>query len=397
MEEDTLNLSVQLTKCDQKVKWTRNGRVLPIATNELSGDQQRFAGRVFVASNDFTHTLTIKQVQLKDAGEFTVSVEEISSKCNVTVKECEKLPRVDLTQLPKIIKVRAGKEIKIEIPYDSFPIPLATWRRNSEPLDSNHKGLKKNENKKATLNIEKSERKDKGQYELILTNSKGETKIPIEIEVLDKPGSPNEPLKVTDITNQTATLSWQSPTDDGGSPVENYIIEKMDASKPGQWQPVETVAGNVTQAKISKLSPLKQYKFRVRAVNKEGEGPNLETLNNILAKNPFDEPGKPSVPEIVDWDKDKIDIEWKAPEKDGGAPIEKYIIEKKEKNKGNWTKATEVMHPINKVSVGNLAEGKEYEFRVIAVNKGGPSEPSETSRGQLAKSRFGIIIYNYLK
>ncbi len=115
-------MSVQLTKCDQKVKWTRNGRVLPIATNESSGDQQRFAGRVFVASNDFTHTLTIKQVQLKDAGEFTVSVEEISSKCNVTVKECEKLPRVDLTQLPKIIKVKAGKEIKIEIPYDSSSI-----------------------------------------------------------------------------------------------------------------------------------------------------------------------------------------------------------------------------------------------------------------------------------
>ena len=41
-------------------------------------------------------------------------------------------------------------------------------------------------------------------------------------------------------------------------------------------------------------------------------------------------------------------------------------------------------------SVNNLAEGKEYEFRVIAVNKGGPSEPSETSKAQIAKSKFGM-------
>lgn len=76
----------------------------------------------------------------------------------------------------------------------------------------------------------------------------------------------------------------------------------------------------------------------MRAVNKEGESPNLETLEKTLAKNPFDEPGKPSVPEVSDWDKDKIDISWKAPSSDGGAPIEKYIIEKKEKSKGSWIK-----------------------------------------------------------
>ena len=66
---------------------------------------------------------------------------------------------------------------------------------------------------------------------------------------------------------------------------------------------METVPGNVTQSKVTKLTPLKEYKFRVRAVNQEGEGPNAETEQKVLAKNPFDEPGKPGVPEISDWDK----------------------------------------------------------------------------------------------
>ena len=52
-------------------------------------------------------------------------------------------------------------------------------------------------------------------------------------------------------------------------------------------------------------------------------------------------------------------------------------------------KAAEVTGTSTKASVSNLAEGKDYEFRVIAVNKGGPSEPSEASRPQIAKSRFG--------
>lgn len=45
---------------------------------------------------------------------------------------------------------------------------------------------------------------------------------------------------------------------------------------------------------------------------------------------------------------------------------------------GNKTKAT----------VPGLVEGEEYEFRVVAVNKGGPGEPSDASKSVVAKARF---------
>lgn len=36
------------------------------------------------------------------------------------------------------------------------------------------------------------------------------------------------PLDVSDITPETCTLTWKPPFDDGGSPITNYIVEKMD-------------------------------------------------------------------------------------------------------------------------------------------------------------------------
>ena len=37
-------------------------------------------------------------------------------------------------------------------------------------------------------------------------------------------------------------------------------------------------------------------------------------LSTIIAKNPYDEPGKPGRPDIVDWDKDHVDLAWTPPE-----------------------------------------------------------------------------------
>lgn len=159
----------------------------------------------------------------------------------------------------------------------------------------------KNDANKASLKLEKAQRGDTGQYELILANNKGEVRVPIEVQVIDKPGAPEGPLKVSDVTAQMCVLAWQPPKDDGGSPIENYVIEKMDVAR-GEWTSVDTVGPNATSLKVTKLTPNKEYKFRVRAVNKEGDGANLETTHSIVAKNPYDEPGAPGEPEITDWD-----------------------------------------------------------------------------------------------
>lgn len=105
-----------------------------------------------------------------------------------------------------------------------------------------------------------------------------------------------------------------------------------------------------------------------------------------------DEPGKPGTPQIADYDNIKVDLKWDKPKSDGGAPITKYIIEKKLKTSPEWEKALEVPGDKLQTDVADLKERQEYQFRVIAVNKAGPSEPSDGTKMHLVKHRRRKIL-----
>ena len=148
------------------------------------------------------------------------------------------------------------------MPYESFPIPHARWIKDGEPINPqiHLRHVERNDNKKAVLNIGKAERSDTGKYQVKLKNTKGEVVVPIEIEVIDKPGKPEGPLHVGEVFADRATLAWKKPLDDGGSPVMNYVVERRDVNKEN-WQACETVPGKQTQSTV-KLTPGKHYMFR---------------------------------------------------------------------------------------------------------------------------------------
>ena len=125
-----------------------------------------------------------------------------------------------------------------------------------------------------------------------------------------------------------------------------------------------------------------------------------------------------------------MDLKWDPPKNDGGAPILKYIVEKKPKF-GDWEKASFLITALYNVTerlyillvpllycwylwtiiprywwcvpqvgsvpaeqtnahVPGLEEGQEYEFRVIPVNEAGPGEPSDETKRVLCKARRGM-------
>lgn len=119
-----------------------------------------------------------------------------------------------------------------------------------------------------------------------MTNSSGTCESIADVVVLDKPGRPVGPLKAEEVRANHVTIKWKRPEDDGGVPITGYIVEKMDMDT-GRWVPAGEVGPNADNFKVDGLTPKKRYKFRVKAINKEGESEPLESDEPITAKNPY--------------------------------------------------------------------------------------------------------------
>ena len=64
---------------------------------------------------------------------------------------------------------------------------------------------------------------------------------------LDHPKPPVN-LAVTEVTANSAVLTWEEPEEDGGSPVINFVVEKRDVKRK-MWQTVDDACED-TEVKV---------------------------------------------------------------------------------------------------------------------------------------------------
>ena len=70
---------------------------------------------------------------------------------------------------------------------------------------------------------------------LTAENVNGRDSAEVQITVLDVPGVPMGPLIVKNMTAKNCDLEWKPPKDNGGLPINYYIVEKCDEDLGGRW------------------------------------------------------------------------------------------------------------------------------------------------------------------
>ncbi|XP_041366543.1 twitchin-like isoform X3 [Gigantopelta aegis] len=371
-EGDNLTLECKATNAHKHPsKWFKNGQPFE---PDLRGE---------ITQKGESYKLVIKNVIPDDMAEYTLQIGERPTRSVVTVVEPPKPPKIDVNAIPKEIFVKEGELIELKIPFVGSPMPRATWKKGDKQLSEADMDIE-TEPRLTKLLIPNAKRSDTGTYELTLTNDSGQDTVPIKVTVMGPPEKPKGPLDVLDIYCDRCALMWEVPEEDGGAPVTGYLVEKMD-SATGEWEKVcET---DDLEVDVSDLTPGHRYQFRVSAINSEGISKPLDSGGEILAKDPWDPPDPAGTPEVMDYDKDYVEIGWDPPKSDNGAPIQAYLIQYKEKDSDEWKKGPEVPSADTCGTVKGLKEGKEYDFRVIARNKAGPSEPSECTTSPVLRAR----------
>lgn len=85
-------------------------------------------------------------------------------------------------------------------------------------------------------------------------------------------------------------------------------------------------------------------------------------------------PGQTRLLTVVRQEEAQVDLDWKAPD-DGGKPSA-YRVLRRQRPAGPWMDVATAL--VTQASLLDQPRGKEYEYRVIAANKAGDGEPSNT-------------------
>lgn len=298
-------------------------------------------------------------------------------------------PRITSDLSIRDMTVIAGHEFRVTVPYTGTPRPRASWTVNGADLVADDRVSFETSASESVLLNKSARRSETGVYTIHLANSEGTDSATCRVTVVDRPTVPIGPLDVTDVTPDACTLSWKPPLDDGGSPITNYVVERIDAS--GMWVKVSSFV-RTTHYEVMGLEANKKYYFRVRAENQYGLSEPLARDDAVTAQYPFTVPDAPGAPKVIDWDTTNVKLIWDRPRSDGGSRIRGYRIEYRDVTGGSggvWV-PHDVLIKDNAYQLYNLSGGHDYEFRVLATNAAGTGRPSQPSAAFRLKGKFTV-------
>lgn len=300
---------------------------------------------------------------------------------HVTVNDASTGPVINL--LSNAFSVKAGNDLKIDVPFKGVPVPIVVWKKDGNLLKETSRVNANTTDTSTQITIRDACRGDVGVYEVSVANSEGTTSAEIHVNVFERPGPPTD-FTLDEVSADFASLSWQPPYYTGGCQISNYVIEKRDTGST-MWQTVSATVAR-TSIKISRLTQGTEYQFRIAAENRYGKSHFVES-EPVTAQYPFKPPGEPTNLQVVTASKSVMVIAWAKPHSDGGSPITGYYIECKDQSSILWTKLNKSPVSENQFKVTTVEEGLMYEFRVCAENMAGVGSCSKASEPVAARDK----------
>jgi len=183
--------------------------------------------------------------------------------------------------------------------------------------------------------------------------------------------TPSAPTIATAVSgNASVLLTWKAPVSNGGAAITSYLVEY--STNGTTWQSMGTTA---TSATISSLTNGMSYSFRVSAINSVGTG----TASAVVVATPA-LPGVATAPRSLTGSvgRQTAALSWQAPLSPGGSAITDYTVEASVDAGITWAVLPDAVSILRTASFSGLTAGTAYQFRVRAINAGGPSVPSNT-------------------
>src|SRR3989449_458431 len=191
------------------------------------------------------------------------------------------------------------------------------------------------------------------------------------------PSAPTN-LSATAVSPSQINLIWTAPTNNGGSAITGYKIER---STDGGTTWGTIVASTVNSwYSNSFLSANTTYTYRVSAIN--AIGTSLPSSTASATTSPATVPDPPRYLSATTVSPSQINLSWWTPVNTGGSAITGYKIERSTDGGTTWNTIvanTGSVLYINHYSNNLLLPSTTYTYRVSAINAIGTSAPSSSA------------------
>merc|ERR1719317_1541233 len=364
-----------------QVTWEKDGKPIDDDGHRIVVDH---------SDHDAAH-LGVHKCKQDDAGKYVCKIKNSAGEVQIPVNVEVIAPPLKIKGKPKVSKI-SSKGVELEwnpveekggLPVEHYVIERKeegrkVWTKVGKTPDA------------ATCKFQVSGIPGKKyQYRVKAVNAaaEGEESDPTETVQLkdnfDKPGKVTGEINLVDSTDESITIGWDPVTDDGGSPLLGYVVERRKKGQASWLKCNEPEDCKDTKFRVGRLQKNADYEFRVSAVNLAGEGDPSVPSRPMTSQMRMTPPDEPTNFELKDSTNTSATFGWKAPDLCGGSGIIGYEIELKMDGEDKWTPYTSNPVKGNEFTVKGLERGKSYQARIRTVNHG-------------AKSRWYYMNKNFL-